>query len=162
MNVWISSDSTCLGSNKPHPWASPEPSQSLPFSRGCCIKTPLNLAKAKYFPDALPSDQLSLFASCWVGIWWEEHWPHSDRAQEHQKKQQCSPGQAELVQLKAIPSKGWICAPWHWYTHSCHMPRKTQRRHFACSLPWTAKFTLNNKIPPGRCIRRTTAYSDSP
>lgn len=37
---------------------------TLSFSRGRCIKTPLNLAKAKYFPDASLSDQLSPFSSC--------------------------------------------------------------------------------------------------
>lgn len=37
---------------------------TLSFSCGCCIKTSLNLAKAKYFPDASPSDQLSPFSSC--------------------------------------------------------------------------------------------------
>lgn len=99
----------CLGSDKPHPWASPELAQSLPFSHGSCIKTSLNLAKAKYFPDVLPSGQLNLFASCWARIQWPERWPWGDRAQGHCKRWQCSPGQA-VSAANGSPSKGWITA----------------------------------------------------
>lgn len=150
MNVWISSDSTCLGSNKPHPWASPETSQSLPFSLGYSIKTPLNLAEAKYFPDALASDQLSLFTSCRAGIPWEEDHPCGDRAQEYHEKHQCPPGQAELVQLKPNSAKGWTCPPQHLYLKA-HTEDTDTAFHTLTML--NSKLTLNNKIPPRSTLR---------
>lgn len=102
MNVWISSDSTCLGSNKPHPWAAPETSHTLPFSLRYSVKTPLNLAKATYFPDTLASDQslpallIGRGSGLGTGVSQETSvptWP----------------------QLKSNSAKGWTCPPQHLY-----------------------------------------------